>query len=70
MTNADALRHINMLSVGAMLAAAQLLCAGHVARMQNNRLSKEGFCGELKSGKRHSSGPKLHFRETFKRHLS
>ena len=68
-TNAEVLKRAKMPSVEAILTGVQLRWAGHVVRMDNSRLPKVIFYGELKQGTRPIGRPKLRYRDVIKRHL-
>ena len=51
--NVEVLRRANMSSIDATLTASQLRWTGHIIRMNDSRLPKAVFYGELTEGKRH-----------------
>ena len=51
-TNFQVLERAGMSSVEEMITTCQLRWAGHVTRMENRRLPKAVFYGELKEGSR------------------
>ena len=53
-------------SIYAILMRSQLRWAGHVSRMDDCRLPKRLFFGELSSGKRSLGRPKLRYKDTLK----
>jgi hypothetical protein len=55
-----------MESIHAMLMRSQLRWAGHVVRMNDERLPKRLFYGELCSGKRSCGGQKKRFKDYLK----
>ena len=58
-----------MPSVEEMITTCQLRGIGHVTRMENSRLPKAVFYGELKEGSRKVRAPRLRSKDAFKRHL-
>ena len=56
-------------SIHATLLRCQLRWAGHVRRMDDSRLPKRLFYGELSSGKRHLGRPKKRFKDSLKEAL-
>lgn len=48
----------------------QLCLAGHLSRMEDSRLPKAVFYGELCEGKRDRGAPKKHFKDKLKQQLS
>jgi len=67
--NVEVLQRANMPSVEALLTAANLRWAGHVVRMDDERLPKSVFYGELSEGTRTVGGQKLRFKDVLKRNL-
>ena len=63
--NVEVLRRANMSSMEATLTASQLRWTGHIIRMNDSRLPKAVFYGELTEGKRLRGGQRLRY----KRHL-
>ena len=53
-------------NIESMIAAQQLRWAGHVVRMNDDRLPKQLFYGELASGKRPRHKPKKRFKDCLK----
>ena len=68
-SNFQVLERAGMLSVEEMITTCQLRWAGHVTRMENSRLPKAVFYGELKEGSRKVGAPRLRYKDAFKRHL-
>ena len=62
-------RRAGIPSVEALLTQGQLRWSGHVVRMEDSRLPKAVFCGELVRGARNRGRPKLRFKDSLKRHL-
>ena len=57
-------------SMESMLMHRQLRWAGHVARMDNSRMPKAVFYGELCEGKRDRGAPRKRFKDQLKRQLT
>jgi transcription termination factor 2 len=68
-SNNDVLQKANMLSVEAMLLARQLRWIGHVSRMEDSRMPKAVFYGELCQGKRDRGAPRKRFKDQLRRQL-
>lgn len=68
-TNNTVLERSNMTSIEAILLSRQLRWVGHVCRMDNSRLPKAIFYGELREGKRKTGCPRKRFKDQTKRHL-
>ena len=58
-----------MSSMEATLTASQLRWTGHITRMNDSRLPKAVFYGELTEGKRLRGGQRLRYKDVVKRHL-
>ena len=58
-----------MLGIEAHIMQAQLRWTGHVMRMDDNRLPKQLFCGELTNGTRRQGGPSRRYKDTLKNTL-
>lgn len=56
-------------SVEAIITHAQLPWAGHVRRLDDNRLPKVVIYGELRIGKRKQGGQKLRYKDVISGHL-
>ena len=67
--NVEVLRRANMSSIEATLTASQLRWTGHIIRMNDSRLPKAVFYGELTEGKRLRGGQRLRYKDVVKRHL-
>ena len=65
----EVLERSRMESIHAILMRTQLRWAGHVHRMEDNRLPKRLFYGELKKGKRSHGGQRKRFKDTLKASL-
>ena len=68
-SNFQVLERAGMPSVEEMITTCQLRWTGHVTRMENSRLPKAVFYGELKDGSRKVGAPRLRYKDAFKRHL-
>ena len=58
-----------MSSIEATLTASQLRWTGHIIRMNDSRLPKTVFYGELAKGKRLRGGQRLRYKDVVKLHL-
>ena len=67
--NVEVLRRANMSSIEATLTASQLRWTGYIFRMNDSRLPKAVFYGELTKGKRLRRGQRLQYKNLVKRHL-
>ena len=63
------LEKAGMPSVEEMITTCQLRGIGHVTRMENSRLPKAVFYGELKEGSRKVRASRLRSKDAFKKHL-
>ena len=68
-SNFQVLERAGMPSVEEMIITCQLRWTGHVTRMENSRLPKAVFYGELKEGSRKVGAPRLRYKDAFKGHL-
>ena len=68
--NTEVLRKCGISSIQTLLVKAQLRWAGHVVRMEDSRIPKALFYGQLKGGKRGIGRPRLRFKDTLKHNLS
>ena len=68
-SNFQVLERAGMPSVEEMITTCQLRWTGHVTRMENSRLPRAVFYGELKEGSRKVGAPRLRYKDAFKRHL-
>ena len=59
-----------MSSIEATLTASQLRWTGHIIRMNDSRLLKAVFYGELAKGKRFRGGQRLRYKDVVKRYLT
>ena len=59
-----------MQSVEEIVTTCQLRWTGNVTRMEDNRLPKAMFYGELKEGSRKVGAPRLRYKNVFKRYLN
>jgi hypothetical protein len=69
-TNVEVLERARMTSIEATLLRTHLRWAGHVSRMENNRLPKITLYSELNSGERSVGAPKKRYNDQLKRHLN
>ena len=67
--NIQVLQRANLSSIEATLSLSQLRLAGHLVRMEDSRLPKQLFYGELSAGKRHTGRPKLRYKDSLKANL-
>ena len=67
--NSDILEKARLPSMYELLMQKNLGWAGHVARLDNNRLPKEILLSQLSTGSRNRGRPKLSYKDTVKRHL-
>ena len=58
-----------MSSIEVTLTASKLRWIGHIIRMNDSRLPKAVFYGELAKGKRLRGGQRLRYKDIVKRHL-
>ena len=65
----DVLQQAETESIYAILMRSQLRWAGHVHRMDDSRLPKRLFYGELENGKRSVGRPKLRYKDSLKASL-
>ena len=56
----------NVFSIESMIMLNRLRWAGHLVRLDNTRIPKQLFFGELVGGKRRIGGPKLRFKDLLK----
>ena len=68
--NVDVFRWANMSRIEATLTASLLSWIGHIIRMNDSRLSKAVFYGELTKGKRLRGGQRLRYKGVVKRHIN
>lgn len=62
----EVLEKTNIPSIEMLIFKARLRWTGHLVRMEDDRIPKQLFYGELKSGKRKASKPKLRFKDCLK----
>ena len=65
----EVLTRADLPSIYTILMQSQLRCAGHVARMSDDRLPKRLLLGELQHGKRSQGGQRKRFKDTLKASL-
>ncbi|KAL8612753.1 hypothetical protein ACOMHN_033752 [Nucella lapillus] len=68
-SNVKVLLQAQMPSIDALLTQSQLRWSGHLVRMQDSRLPKQLFYGELTGGHRPRGRPKLRYKDTLKKSL-
>ena len=69
MTNSEVLKQSGMTGIECMITKQQLQWVGHVTRMNDRRLSKQVFYGQLLTAKRINSGQKLRYKDMSRHHL-
>ena len=69
-TNVEVLARANSDSIHTQLSKRRLRWIGHVKRMDNHRLPKKIFYGEIKRGKRKVGRPLLRYSDSVKRDLT
>ena len=69
-TNNEVLERAEIPSIEAMLMLRQIRWAGHVSRMEDTRMPKEIFFGELSEGKRNRGAPWKRYKDQLKRQLN
>ena len=67
--NGEVLKRANMSSIEATVTASHLRWTGHIIRMNDSRLPKAVFYGELAKRKRLRGGQRLRYKDVVKRHL-
>ncbi|XP_076028432.1 uncharacterized protein LOC143017527 [Oratosquilla oratoria] len=68
--NLEVLESAEMTSIEAMILKSKLRWVGHVIRMDDHRLPKQLWYGELSSGKRNTGRPRKRFKDCVKTHLT
>ena len=69
-TNEEVVKRVSLPSLECILVQQQLRWAGHVARMEDSRMPKAVFFGELREGKRKCGAPKKQHKDQLKKQLS
>ena len=69
-SNEDVLSRASVPSIESTLLQLQLGWAGHVARMEDTRMPKAVFFGELSTGKRDQGAPKKRYKDQLKKELA
>ena len=70
MINIEILKLAKLPSIEALLLTRQLRWAGHLSHMDDTRMPKAVFYGELRQGKRDTGAPRKRFSEQLKQQLS
>ena len=70
MSKGEVLKRASLLSIESILLQVQLRWAGHVTRMEDVRMPKAVFIGELQEGKRDLSAPRKRYKDQLKRQLA
>lgn len=68
-TNVSVLEETSTSSIETLIVKSQLRWAGHVVRMEENRLPKQMFCSEMEMGHRTRGGQKKRFKDKLKQNL-
>ena len=68
-SNNEVLERASITSIEAMLLTRQLRWAGHLSRMEDMRLPKAVFYGELYQGKRDRGAPRKRYKDQLRRQL-
>ncbi|XP_068689226.1 uncharacterized protein [Montipora foliosa] len=66
-TNNEVLERADITSIEAMLLTRQLRWAGHLSRMEDTRVPKAVFYGEMCQGKRDRGAPRKRFKDQLRR---
>ena len=69
-TNEEVLKRASLPSLACTLLQQQLRWAGHVARIEDSRMPKAVFFGELREGKLKCGAPKKRYKDQLKKQLS
>ncbi|KAK3531334.1 hypothetical protein QTP70_018133 [Hemibagrus guttatus] len=69
-TNTEVLEKTEVISIKAMLLKTQLHWAGHVSRMEENRLPKIVLYSELNTGQHDKGAPKKRYKDSLKTSLN
>ena len=69
MTNSKVLKRSGMTGIECMTTKPQLQWVGHVTRMNDRMLPKQGFYGQLLNAKRRTGGQKLRYKDMLCHHL-
>ena len=68
-SNIQVLQQSKLKSIKATLNLSQLRWAGHLVRMEDSRIPKQLFYGELSKGKRRIGRPKLRYKDSLKANM-
>ena len=69
-TNTEVLSRCNTTGIEARIMRNQLGWAGHLVRMEDSRIPKAIFFGQLRDGRRKRGRPLLRYKDVIKRHLA
>ena len=69
MSNSEVLKQSGMTGIECMITKQQLQWVGHVTRMNERRLPKQVFYGQLLNAKRRTGGQKLRYEGMLRHHL-
>ena len=69
-SNEEVLKRASLPSIEFILLQVQLRWASHVTRIEDVRMHKAVFFGELQEGKRDRGAPRKHYRDQLKRQLA
>ena len=68
--NEEVLKRASLPSIESILLQVQLRWAGHVTRMEDVRVPKAVFFGQLQEGKRVRGAPRKRYKDQLKRQLA
>ena len=70
MPDTEVLSIANVFSIESLILLNRLRWAGHLVRLEDTRIPKQIFFGEIQGGKRRPGGPKLRFKDVLKLSLN
>ena len=70
MPDTEVLSIANVFSIDSLILLNRLRWAGHLVRLEDTRIPKQLFFGEIQGGKRRAGGPKLRFKDVLKSSLN